>query len=138
MNEDYQFSHHFSSDPVFDSVCALYAYQKMDDAKDEVISELADSVVLLDFEEYAWNRSTVKSGQMAKYYKDTKQFLVPKKRKRINIEVCRKGHPLLGNSLKHNGAITCKTCNAEYARKWRRKKRDGIDLRDSKQTRLSL
>lgn len=129
MTEDLQFSHHFSMDPVFDSVSALYAYEKLDDADSGVTRELSDSVVLMDFEEIAWNRSKVKSDVMRGWHKEANRFRVKKVRKRINASVCRKGHPLEGNILIHNGANTCKTCNAEYWKEWkqRRKEKKGLN-----------
>ena len=130
MTEDF-YSRHVSVDPVFDSVAALYLYEKMDDRKDEVVYELSDSVVLLDFEESAWERSNLKSRYMTGWHRESSKFKVRKVRKRINVTVCRKGHLLSGNTLFHNGANTCKTCNAEYARKWRRKQKEREGLKGS-------
>jgi len=125
MLEDF-YARHISMDPVFDSVAAVFRYEAMDEAIAEVHEELLDSVVLLDFEESAWERSNLKSRYMTGWHKESNKFKVRKVRKRINVITCRKGHPMEGNTLFHNGANTCKTCNAEYARKWRLRKREKI------------
>lgn len=122
MNEP--FEHHFSCDPVFDSVVALYAYDRLGNDSG-VRRELSDSVVLLDFSEYAWTRSRVKSDSMKDWHKDNDKFRVRKVRKRPNELVCRKGHPMTPeNTSMHNGAKTCKQCNASYFREWSRRKKE--------------
>lgn len=72
--EPYQFEHHFSLDPVFDSVAAMYAYARLGNGEPGVMAELSDSVVLLDFEDYAWNRSRAKSAIMRDWWKTLRKF----------------------------------------------------------------
>jgi hypothetical protein len=72
--EQYQAIHHFSMDPVFDSVAALYLYDSMEDTEDGVRAEVSDSVVMMDFQELAWIRSNNKSGEMRGWWKDLRKF----------------------------------------------------------------
>ena len=71
-DEQYQFTHHFSMDPVFDSVAALYLLDSMD-ADEEARRDAEDSVVLLDFQELAWTRSSTKSAVMKTWWKRLRQ-----------------------------------------------------------------
>ncbi len=60
---DFEYERPRSMDPVFESVCALFACDKLG-CDSDIRHEVSDSVVLLDVEEFSWIRSKVKSDAM--------------------------------------------------------------------------